>query len=343
MGRFTIIGAFLIVLIIASVLFGGEIIYSREFTSVTPHMGKRIAEDEGIGADNYAQLKSQILTLIKRVKTTGNIRLYDYMADVELDLPRACHEIITEEPLGAYAVGNITFEQSKILSYYDIKVNIKYSRPTAEIRRLKTVETREDFDAVLRDAMLGFEKQCAVLINYYSDEIYEPEQSKERIEFNFPDVLYGDSNMKIEFFPESGIHKILLLTFEYAEEKEALKNKRAITNARISEIVEAREDNDERDKTRYFFEYLYKNTAFTETAQTPAGHHADMQTPYGILFDKRGTSLGFAATFKKLCNSAGIKCIIIKGTHKETPHYWNMVYTRGGWYHVDTALQSRDN
>lgn len=342
MGQLKIVGAVLIVLVIALILYGGDFIYSREFTSITPHMGKFSAEDQGLSADNYGQLKAQILTLIKQAKTTGDIRLYDYMTDVELDLPRACHEIITEEPLGAYAVDNITIEQSKILSYYDVKVNIKYSRPRAEVHGIKTAETLEDFDAILRDTMLGFEKQCAVLINYYADEIYEPEQSKERISLSFPDALYGDSKMKIEFFPETGIHRILLLTFEYSEEKEKLQSKRVMANTRIAEVAESQDDKDEREKTRYFFEYTYGSADYIESAQSGAGFSADMQTPYGILFNNRGVSLGFAATFNKLCKEAGTKCIIIKGKYKGNLHYWNMVYTQNSWYHVDAALQSND-
>ncbi|NLG52377.1 MAG: hypothetical protein GX541_00120 [Clostridiales bacterium] len=329
--RLRLAGILIILVVFTLVLLGGELIYSREFTSVTPHFRRLDPEGKVQSADNYGQLKAQILTLIEQAKTTGNIRLYDYMSDVDAELPKACHEIITGEPLGAFAVDNITFEKTKILSYYDVKVNINYSRPTSEILSLKKAETAAEFESILRDTMLGFEKQKAVLVNYYSEELFNPFEIREKVSFGFPDALYGGAEMKIKFFPENGIHRILLLTFEYSEDKEALQSKRKTANARILEIAESVGDKSAYEKLEYYFGLL-SDVKYLDGAEA-----ADAQTPYGVLFNKQGVSLGFAATFKKLCAESGINCIIIKGTYNNKTHYWNMISFDGGWYHIDAA------
>ena len=39
--------------------------------------------------------------------------------------------------------------------------------------------------SILRDTMLGFEKQKAVLVNYYSEELFNPFEIREKVSFGF--------------------------------------------------------------------------------------------------------------------------------------------------------------
>lgn len=67
----------------------------------------------------------------------------------------------------------------------------------------------------------------------------------------------------------------------------------------------------------------------------------------GPLLNKKGVCWGFSCAFKFLCDSFGIKCLVIMGQAKSNDgnedHAWNIVKIGNCSYHVDVTWDLNDN
>lgn len=79
----------------------------------------------------------------------------------------------------------------------------------------------------------------------------------------------------------------------------------------------------------------YDWTHQDQMAETPR----ESFTPYGGLVNRKAVCLGYATTFRLLCDLAGVECITVVGAaHGSTSdHGWNMVRLDGDWYCVDVT------
>ena len=78
-------------------------------------------------AESYRGLVDAILYFVNEHARQGTIRLYNYTSDVEQDVDAACREVMEEDPLGAFAVADIHYTASRIVSYYEVAVSLSYS------------------------------------------------------------------------------------------------------------------------------------------------------------------------------------------------------------------------
>jgi hypothetical protein len=56
------------------------------------------------------------------------------------------------------------------------------------------------------------------------------------------------------------------------------------------------------------------------------------------IVDKKTRCLGYAETFKLLCNMAGLECEIVFGYTEDGRHAWNIVKIDEQWFHVDATF-----
>lgn len=96
-------------------------------------------EDESIlRAESYAGLVNSILYMVDGHRGGGTIRLYHYAGDVEADLA-AAREAVLQTPVGAYAVGELELDSTRILTYYEVKLTIRYTHSAKELEELPEV------------------------------------------------------------------------------------------------------------------------------------------------------------------------------------------------------------
>ena len=86
----------------------------------------------------------------------GTIRLYNYTSDVEQDVDAACREVMEEDPLGAFAVADIHYTASRIVSYYEVAVSLSYSHTAQEVDAIRSVSGTTAIQQQLRQAMANF-------------------------------------------------------------------------------------------------------------------------------------------------------------------------------------------
>ena len=96
-----------ILLLLAGVLLltGCSSFLHREYSVVEPHSSTYYENEDVLRAENYQDIVNDLLMLVGQQAKEGAIWLYlDDGADAAELAERACREVQTETPLGAYAV-----------------------------------------------------------------------------------------------------------------------------------------------------------------------------------------------------------------------------------------------
>ena len=117
-------------------LCGCGFLRENTYVAVTPH-----DEDYGITVDSnvltvnsYLSLKNALINMVEDGVKEGVIRAEAYGGNLPEDLSQAVEEVSRQTPLGAYAVSSMTYDYSKIVSYYEIHVNTTFRRSLDEIQ-----------------------------------------------------------------------------------------------------------------------------------------------------------------------------------------------------------------
>lgn len=121
-------------------LGGCTAMLERGHVSSTDHVDYAVEnEDESIlRAESYQGLVNSMLYVVDGHRGGGTIRLYNYAGDVEADLA-AAREAVLQTPVGAYAVGELELDSTRILTYYEVKLTIRYTRTAREVEAIPDV------------------------------------------------------------------------------------------------------------------------------------------------------------------------------------------------------------
>ena len=160
-------------LLLAAMLFlsGCTSMLERDYVSSTKHMEYHVDDDPSVlQAESYQGLVSALLYFVTERAENGVIHLSNYVGDVGADLDQACSEIMTEDPLGAYALKNIEHTHTRIVSYYEVDLKFDYTRTEEELEELRTVGSVQTLTQLAGRAMAGYEDSCAVGLNYFSTD-----------------------------------------------------------------------------------------------------------------------------------------------------------------------------
>lgn len=87
------------------------------------------------------------------------------------------------------------------------------------------------------------------------------------------------------------------------------------------------------EKVRAIYKYVTGHLSYTATSKYD---NWEDEAVYGFRYGY-GDCLTYYALCRALFNRAGIPSLKIQRNTVNPTHYWNMVYVKNGWYHVDTC------
>ena len=124
----------------ALALSGCAAMLERSHVSSTAHVDYAMEEDDEsiLRAETYQGLVNSMRYFIDGHRSGGVIRLYNYTGDVASDLAAARDEVL-QDPVGAFAVGALSYESTRILTYYEVTLSINYSRTAREVEEIPEV------------------------------------------------------------------------------------------------------------------------------------------------------------------------------------------------------------
>ena len=168
-------------------------------------------EDESIlRAESYAGLVNSILYMVDGHRGGGTIRLYHYAGDVEADLA-AAREAVLQTPMGAYAVGTLDFESTRILTYYEVELSLAYSRSVQEMNALRDVATlsgvRQELGRLVKEQRGG----AVFLASYFSGDQALLEALLDLACFSAPELYrhHRIGSKDISLYPETGTRRVI--------------------------------------------------------------------------------------------------------------------------------------
>lgn len=205
----------IILLLLAGVLLltGCSSFLHREYSVVEPHSSTYYENEDVLRAENYQDIVNDLLMLVGQQAKEGAIWLYlDDGADAAELAERACREVQTETPLGAYAVDYLTYTiDSTPRNYVAIDLTIGYRRTAAQMDAIVHTTSISALPNLLTAAAEQREEELTVQLSYFHDQ-----QQEVRNMVAAAQKEHGGQNQEpwqVNFYPEgadAGIIEIIL-------------------------------------------------------------------------------------------------------------------------------------
>ena len=325
---------------------GCSSILDDSVTEVTAHEKPTAASPEKvIEAGSYEELKARARDFIKARAETGvvHVSLSKYGGDISQDISRACTEIMTDDPYGAYAVLNMTGTSQKIVSYYEVVFTIDYNSEVTkkQLESIIQVPTLRYLKSVLQDKLTSYALSLTILTTNLPLTEEDKDAMVQEIYYENPMEIVMMPIPTVKFYPQDGTDRIADFKFGYSRYEPG-------TLIAMSE--------DLRDMTRRFAgsvtgkddgaillslcQKLMGSVEYDD-ALAESGDYSTQNivaTAYGALINGSAIGEGYAMAYKALCDELGYDCDVVIGTLDGKPHAWNIIEFGSDYYHVDTSM-----
>ncbi len=159
----------LLTLIMLFVLSSCEALIERDFDWEEPHethSDQTIFPDDGI--TDYYELKTAITNLVHTGISERIFRIAEYSGSLDEDLQKITAELNEQDPLAAYAVSTIVYEQSHVLSYQEVRVSIRYDKTAEERNSIIPVISTQDFERKTQLLLKTYPEKILYSFEYYN-------------------------------------------------------------------------------------------------------------------------------------------------------------------------------
>lgn len=313
-----VISVLLLCALLCGVGTGCGSLFDRSFSSVTPHQEQAASDEDAavLRAENYADLVSCVQHFVSMGQTTGTVHVYKYSGDIEADLEAAAAEVLTEDPLGAYALKDIEFRYSRIVSYYECTFDFTYRRTREDMASIVSAYGTASIRDLLQQAMSNFNYTLTIrTASYYADQSSLHTLAREAY-YSSPATALGYPGIAISVYPETGNTRIVEIsfTYEYLNRETMLQWAQEVTAAAAQ--MAGQDSAADRNVAWQLCSRLADNTEFD-----PEGS----SSVYSALCQGQADSEGIALAYLLLCQRSGISCQLVQGTLEGVPHWWNLI------------------
>lgn len=329
----------LIVLILACslLLTGCSGILEREYRSVSRHVSQTSDTEDtsALRVENYSDLVNSVQYFVSAGEETGTVHLYQYSGDIEQDLTDAANEVLTQDPLGNWALRDIQFTWSRIVSYYECVFTFDYRRSVDEIKDLDTIVGSFAIRQALQEALSDYDPALLLETNsYYADKELLLSLIREAY-YSAPGTAMGYPGVTINIYPEdpSASWHIVELNFSYPKSQTLLQQQAQQVLAEAAALTGAAPGEGE----------VGCWLLYSRLAEKMEYASDGSPSVYAALVSGPADSQGAALAYHLLCSRAGIQCITVQGTLDGAPHWWNMVQIDDRWHHVDVTAGSDED
>ena len=336
-------------------------LFETEYYSREPYQAAAVQEEAAAAEDpaydnidNFAALRRAVLRLVTDHQESALLQFTNYDGSISRDISAACWEVKSSTALGAFAVDYISYDLSRIVSYYQAEVNITYKRSAAQVNALERASAASSLSARLGRALEQGEtylvletadgSATADTIRSYVSEAY----------FADPLVCPVLPEVEVGLFPETGVIRIAEISFNYGLEPSELLRRREELDAALRELTEGLLPESTPEETASPAESAAPSgTPDTraealdraERLRTVCGRLTDRcradesagPTAWDALTGGAADSQGLAMALEACCQALDLDCRVVSGRMNGEPHFWDMVTLAGTSYHVDVS------
>ena len=338
---------------------GCAALFDKEVYTEEPYeVPSEAAEPEDAEAiSNYAALRRAISRLVSEHAESGELQFQNYDGSISQDISTACWEVKSSTALGAFAVDYISYDLSRIVSYYQAEIYITYKRSEYQMSALEQMENLSAMNIRLEDALRNGETYLVLGVAAASLTADAVEDQIRTAYYTDPLTSPVLPAAETAVYPETGVSRIVELVMDYgldgdtlaarrgelaeavnemalscagaasspAEENEAAEERRAEETPADSEEPGAA---DPAELARALYAYLSENCV----PEDGAGN-----TAWDALCGGSADSEGIAMALLAGCRALDIPCRIVAGRLEGEPHVWNIITIGGLSYHADAS------
>lgn len=311
-----------------SLLAGCGLWMDGEYASVTPHEVKNFYEEQlVVEANSPEQIQGALSEFVEKGKTAGIISVATLNdATLRYNMEEAIRYVTTSTPIGAYLVEQITFDVGTNAGVKALAVNITYRNDRTAFASIKNAEQMSVATDIIYSALRAYGPGVTILVQDYTEE--DVVQMVHDYCLNNPDVVMQEPQVTAASYPETGDSRILDVTFTYQTSKESLRHMQDLVSPVFTSAeLYVQGAAQVREKYAQIYAFLMERFEYTvEPSNTPA---------YSLLLNGVGDCEAFARVYAAMCRRADLECYVVTGTKGGNPWAWNLIYFRGGYYHLD--------
>ena len=311
----------------AVLLSGCASIFDRSYFSLSPHQEQSASDEDAsiLRAENYTDLVSCVQHFVAMGQDSGTVHVYKYPGDIASDLKKACSEVRTEDPLGAYALNSIDYTYNRIVSYYECTFSFLYRRTPEQIASITTAYGTSTIRNLLEAKLSSFAPSLTIRTSdYYADRTSLYTLAQEAY-YASPGTALGYPQVTVAIYPDSGDVRIAEFNFTYNWPEATMTSRVDAVAAAAAALVD-RDTGDTPSVAWMLYSRLLDQTQYREDGSASV---------YSALCLGSANSEGLALGYEMLCRSAGISCALIKGMLNDQPHCWNQIVLDGATYYID--------
>ncbi len=317
----------IVLFLILSLLLSGCAWLDGSYVHVTPHQeGGGEDQGEALSADTYSELIGILVDMVAAGKDGSVIYVGEYTGDaLSRGLKAAGEYIRSSDPIGAYSVEDIAFEQGASSGKPAVAVSIEYRHTPTEIKRILRVADMEAAAASILKALQNCDSRLVMLIARYRQTDFD--QLVQDLAMSYPEVVM-EMPQTVETVYGQGSARVVELSFTYENSRDNLRQMQSqVRPVFDSAVLYVSGEGADSQKFGQLYAFLMERFEYKqETSITPA---------YSLLRHGVGDSRAFATVYAAMCRMAGLDCGIVTGTRQGEPWTWNLVWDSGNVYHVD--------
>lgn len=311
------------------ILPGCTAMFQRPYSSSVDHVELSRTEDTSVlRAETYRGLVDAILYFVNAHAREGVVRLYNYTGSVNDDLREACQEVLLEDPLAAYAVEDITFQCSRIVSYYEAALTLTYSHSAQEVDAIQFASGAAALRQELERAVATFAPSLLLRLSYFPGDGQDVRAMAVQAYYDTPQAAFGMPEFEIAVYPEGGVQRIVEVNLRWPQDPGGLA-------ARSAQLVQCAQDLLSTEPlpeggARRAPEQLVVLLRGAAAPVDPAGS-AD---PYAALTGESANQLAHALALELLIHESGMEATLVSGRLDEGDVCWLIVNGDEGWRHL---------
>ncbi len=306
-------------------LSGCSAMLDRSYVSSATHLDYSVAEDSSIlRVETYQGLVNALLYFVNEHTSSGTIRLYNYTGDVESDLESACNEVMTEDPLGAFSVRTMKYDSTRILSYYEVEVNIVYSRSAQAVNSIQSVAGLSGLRGELTRAISAQQTQSLSRVSYFSGDTATVEALFWMAFYSSPHLaLNPPPQVTASLYPDSGPQRIVEVNLTWPDTQ---TDTTAYAKELETVVEQLLSDAPQTARTAQAL------TALVQQQVTPSstGSLTALDALSGQAASDRGLLLGLEAVLQ----GADVEANMVLGSLRGSSTMWLIVSTEDGYRHL---------
>ena len=318
----------------ALLLLSGCGLNNRSYYSVTTHVEQRVSEDDPsiLRAESYQELVSAILHFVSEGAETGTVRLYQYTGDVESDLGAASKEVLEGDPLGVYALRDISHDYTRIVSYYECTFAFNYRHTADEIADISMAATTVSLREQIRQAMDRFAPSIALRTRLRTTE----EQIQDIVEQYYeetPQLALGRPSVQVSHYARGHrTPRIIEVRFRYALTASQAQARRDYVISIVDQLIYGLQP------TRENLWLAYEALSSRRTVEAKGS-----DSVYEYLYNNSGSQEAASLAALLLCQRMGLEGQLVKGSDQEgNSHAWLAVYVEDTWCHLDPTGENTE-